>query len=106
MNPARVHQAPSSSAPDWPTAFGVDTVMERRAFIGVISAALLAAPLAAEAQQPAKPVIGFLSSRSPDESAALMAAVRRGLARPAMSRARISRSNTAGPRVATIDLQC
>jgi hypothetical protein len=79
MNLARVPQAPSSFAPDWPTAFGVGPVMERRAFIGVISAALLASPLAAEAQQPAKPVIGFLSSRSPDESAALMAAVRRGL---------------------------
>jgi putative tryptophan/tyrosine transport system substrate-binding protein len=37
-------------------------------------------PLAARAQQPAMPVIGFLSSRSPGESAPDVAEFRQGLA--------------------------
>ena len=53
--------------------------MHRRALIRVIAGSLLAAPLAAEAQQPAKPVIGYLSSRSPTESADIVAAFHQGL---------------------------
>ena len=53
--------------------------MDRRAFISGMAGSLLAAPLAAEAQQPAKPVIGYLSSRSPTESADIVAAFHQGL---------------------------
>ena len=53
--------------------------MERRAFISSITAGLLAAPLAAEAQQAALPVIGFLSARAPAPNGDLVTAFRRGL---------------------------
>jgi putative ABC transport system substrate-binding protein len=53
--------------------------MDRRAFISGMAGSLLAAPLAAEAQHPAKPVIGYLSSRSPTESADIVAAFHQGL---------------------------
>jgi len=53
--------------------------MRRRDFLTVMSGAAVASPLAALAQQPVMPVIGYLSSRSPGESAALAAAFKKGL---------------------------
>ena len=54
--------------------------MNRREFITLVGGAAATWPLAAWAQQPAKPTIGFLSGRSPEDSEYLLTAFHRGLA--------------------------
>jgi putative tryptophan/tyrosine transport system substrate-binding protein len=52
--------------------------MRRREFVGLVGVAAIW-PAFAHSQQPPIPVIGFLSSRSPDESKRLLAAFHQGL---------------------------
>jgi hypothetical protein len=73
--------------------------MHRRDFIKVVAGSAVPWPLAAHAQQPVLPVVGFINVASAEGYAPPLSAFLEGLSEAVTSMAVTSRSNTAGRRV-------
>ena len=79
--------------------------MRRREFIALVGGFTVALPFTAGAQQPAIPVVGFLSGESADTYTNLVEAFRQGLNETAIRKARTLRLNTGGLRIISIGSQ-